>query len=309
MITDVPAKVETLAEDSVETRFLSREIETADGPRRYKVYLPKSYDKSKPAPLIVVLHGCTQDPDDVARGTRFNALAEESRFIVAYPEQPQKYNGLKCWNWFDKAHQKRDAGEPGLIASITQRVVNEFSVDPRRVYIAGLSAGGAMALTVAYAYPELFAAAGIHSGIAYAAVGSIGDALTVMHGGAPVPGELAAQVVKGMGSRRTFPAIVFQGKADKSVASINADQIVAQLAESFEPAPLTKLSESSGESAGGYHYTRRVYGNGRPMVEEWIIDELGHAWSGGSKDGTYTDPNGPDAGREMVRFFMEHPRG
>lgn len=164
-----------------------------------------------------------------------------------------------------------------------------------------------MALTVAYAYPELFAAAGIHSGIAYGAVGTIAEAVTAMHAGAPIPSQLSEQVIRGMGSRRSFPAIVFQGGADKSVAAINADQVVSQLTGLFEY-PLTKLSESSAIAPGDYHVTKRTYGKGRALLEEWIVDELAHAWSGGSKDGTYTDVNGPDATREMVRFFFEHPR-
>ncbi|MEO8192759.1 MAG: PHB depolymerase family esterase [Gemmatimonadales bacterium] len=310
MMPDAPAPPAFVIEnDSVpKGEFLMREVETPEGPRRYKLYVPARYNKSRPAPLLVVLHGCTQDPDDIARGTRFNSLADESTFLVAYPEQPQKANGLKCWNWFDVAHQRRGKGEPALVAAIAQRVMNDYSVDARRVFIAGVSAGGAMALTTAYAYPEVFAAAGIHSGIAYGAVTSIADALTAMHSGAPNPAALSEAVIKGMGSRRHFPAIVFQGGADKSVNVVNASQVVAQLAESYGPRPLMKLSETSGEGAYGYHFTRKVYGNGRPLVEQWIVTELGHAWSGGSKDGTYTDPGGPDASREMLRFFLEHPR-
>lgn len=305
-MNDAPPAVAAVAESAGDGEFLTREIETPDGPRRYKVYVPSKYDKLRPAPLIVVLHGCTQDPDDIAKGTRFNALAEEKRFIVAYPEQPQKYNGLKCWNWFDRNHQLREKGEPALIAAITQRVMNDYSIDARRVYIAGVSAGAAMALTTAYAYPEIFAAAGLHSGIAYGAVTSIADALGAMHGGAKDPAALPQAVVTGMGSARHFPAIVFQGKSDKSVNFVNGDQVVSQLSELYQP-PLKRLSESLGE-ANGYHFTKRIYGNGRPLIEEWIVDELGHAWSGGSKDGTYTDSSGPDATSEMVRFFFEHPR-
>jgi poly(hydroxyalkanoate) depolymerase family esterase len=296
-----------VAASTVDDRFLTREIETADGPRMYKLYVPARYDKSHPAPLLVVLHGCTQNPDDIARGTRFNALAEENGFLVAYPEQPQKYNGLKCWNWFDAAHQVRDKGEPKLIASIAQRVMNDYSVDARRVYIAGVSAGAAMALNVAYSYPELFAAAGLHSGIAYGSATSIANALSAMHSGAADSLTLSSAVTKALGSARHFPAIVFQGKGDKSVNFVNADQIVAQLNALYQPKPLVRLSEKTGEAAG-YHYVKRVYGNGRPLVEEWVVDELGHAWSGGSKDGTYTDQSGPDASREMIRFFLEHPR-
>jgi poly(hydroxyalkanoate) depolymerase family esterase len=306
MMPDMPPAA--IAEADSVGEFIVREIDTADGPRRYKLFIPSSYDKARPAPLLVVLHGCTQDPDDIARGTRFNDVAGSRGFLVAYPEQPQKYNGLKCWNWFDAAHQSRDKGEPALIASITQRVIHDYSVDSKRVYIAGVSAGGAMALTTAYAYPELFVAAGIHSGIAYAAVTSIADALTAMHSGAPDQGSLGSAVVKGFGSARHFPAIVFQGKADKSVNWVNASQVVWQLIQSYSPESVTKLYSTPGEAAG-YHFTKTTYGAGKPLIEEWMVEELGHAWSGGSKDGTYTDENGPDASSEMVRFFLEHPRG
>jgi len=288
--------------------FLEATIEAPDGPRRYKVYVPASYQKGTRVPLVVVLHGCTQDPDDIARGTRFNSLADAEGMIVAYPEQPQKANGLKCWNWFDASHQKRDAGEPALIASMTRRIESDYSIDPKRVYIAGVSAGGAMALITAYAYPEMFAAAGIHSGIAYGAAGSIADALKVMHGGASDPALLPGAVVRSFGSARSFPAIVFQGAADKSVNVVNSSQVVSQLLELYKPAEMKRLSEAKSVGAGGYHSTRRLYGSRKPLIEEWIVDELGHAWAGGSKDGTYTDPNGPDASREILRFFLEHPR-
>lgn len=307
MITDMPPSTVAVADSTADQRFLSRTIETADGPRAYKLYVPSRYNKSRPAPLLVVLHGCTQNPDDIARGTRFNELAEQSGMLVAYPEQPQKYNGLKCWNWFDSAHQTRGKGEPALIASIAQRVMNDYSVDARRVFIAGLSAGGAMALTVAYGYPEMFAAAGIHSGIAYGAVTNVAGAMIAMKSGAPEPASLSAAVVRGMGSARHFPAIVFQGKADKSVNFVNSTQIVSQLAESWKPSPLARIGESSGDN-NGYRVTTRLYGSGKALIEEWVVDELGHAWSGGSKNGTYTDEKGPDASREMIRFFLQHPR-
>jgi poly(hydroxyalkanoate) depolymerase family esterase len=306
MTADMPPHITAIADSAGVGQFLSRQIETAEGTRTYKLFVPSGYDQRRPAPLLVVLHGCTQDPDDISRGTRFNALAEQKGFLVAYPEQPQKYNALKCWNWFDAAHQVRAKGEPALIASIAQRVMTDYSVDTKRIFIAGVSAGGAMALTVAYAYPELFAAAGIHSGIAYGSATSIANALTAMRSGAADSSTLASSVRNAMGSARSFPAIVFQGKADKSVNFINAEQIVSQLSQAFVP-PLTKLVEVTGE-ANGYHYRRRTVGSDKPYVEEWIVDELGHAWSGGSKEGTYADPGGPDASSEMIRFFLENPR-
>jgi poly(hydroxyalkanoate) depolymerase family esterase len=309
-MTDTPPPPAIVTESArpAEGEFLTREIESADGVRRYKIYVPSSYDKTKPLPLIVVLHGCTQDPDDIARGTRFNTLAEERGFLVAYPEQPQRANGLKCWNWFDAAHQKRGQGEPALIAAITQRVIGDYSVDQKRVFIAGLSAGGAMALIAAYAYPEIFHAAGIHSGVAYAAATSLADALAVMHGGARDPAALPRAVVSAMGASPRLPAIIFQGRADKSVDVINSSQIVSQLTSARTPTSVALMTEAKATGPEGYHYSRKIYGNGGPVIEEWIVDELGHAWSGGSKEGTYTDPRGPDATREMVRFFFQTPR-
>lgn len=308
-MSDTPPPVAAVAaEAQTAGEFTFREVTTADGPRRYKLFIPATYDKSRRAPLLIVLHGCTQDPDDVARGTQFNSLAGAKGVLVAYPEQPQNANGLKCWNWFDPAHQQRDNGEPALIAAIARTVITEYSIDTRQVYVAGLSAGGAMALTVAYAYPELFAAAGIHSGVAYGAAGSIGEALKAMATGASNPDSLASAVVKAMGRGRAFPAIVFQGASDKSVKLVNAGQVVSQLSELHAAGGLKKGSPSTGFTQDGYHYSRTTYGKGKPSIEEWIVDELGHAWSGGSSEGTYTDPKGPSASREMLRFFLEHPR-
>lgn len=286
-------------------QFVTRQIQTEMGPRIYKLYIPSSYDGKKALPLVVVLHGCTQDPDNVARGTRFNEVAEESKVLVAYPEQPAAANGLKCWNWFNTAHQKRGEGEPALIAGITQQVMKEMRVDPKRVYIAGLSAGAAMAMTVAYAYPELFAAAGLHSGIAYGIATSTPEAIRRMGVGASDPIDFGAAVVRGMGTNHAIPTIVFQGKSDKTVNPANAENIVSQLMTGFDQQSLKVSEETTGSTVAGYHFTHRTIG--KPVViEEWSVDELGHAWSGGSKDGTYTDEKGPDATREIMRFLLGH---
>ncbi len=300
-----PAAVE--ADTLSQAQFVSREIQTASGPRRYKMFIPSSYDGRTPVSLVVVLHGCTQDPDNVARGTRFNGEAEKAGTLVAYPEQPATANGLKCWNWFDVSHQRRDAGEPALIAAITRDVMATMKVDWRRVYIAGLSAGGAMAMTVSYAYPDLYAAAGIHSGIAYGIAGSTPEAIRRMGVGAADPADLAAAVVNGVGHNRSIPTIVFQGKSDKTVNVANADIIVSQLLTGFSRSDAKKPRVESGITGQGYHFVRRLFGH-PVVIEEWIVDELGHAWSGGSIDGTYTDPKGPDATAEMMRFFRQHER-
>ena len=305
MVDHTPPPIVIEADTASNAQFTAREIETANGRRRYKLFIPSSYDGSKPLPLVVMLHGCTQDPDNVARGTRFNEVAEKSNVIIAYPEQPAAANGLKCWNWFDPAHQKRDQGEPALIAAMTRDVMSSMKVDSHRVYLAGLSAGAAMALTVAYAYPEVYAAAALHSGIAYGIVSSTREAIRRMGAGASDPSDLAGVVVKGLGSNHAIPAIVFQGKSDKTVNAANADNVVAQLLSGFEPRAIAGPGSSTSTTSRGYHFTRRTYG--KPVVvEEWIVDELGHAWSGGSKDGTYTDENGPDATSEMMRFLLEH---
>ena len=288
-------------------QFVTREIQTGTGARRYKLYIPSTYDGSQAMPLVVVLHGCTQDPDNAARGTRFNEVAEESKVLIAYPEQPAAANGLKCWNWFDPAHQKRDQGEPALIAGITRQVMKDTKVDPHRVYIVGLSAGAAMALTVAYAYPEIFAAVGLHSGIAYGLATNTAEAIRRMGAGAADPVDLAAAVTSRMGVNHPIPAIVFHGRSDKTVNAANAVNIVAQLKTGFDSTALQVRDEKSGLTPLGYHFTWRTLGH-PSLIEEWSVEELGHAWSGGSKAGTYTDDRGPDATRVIMRFLLEHSR-
>jgi len=266
------------------------------GARSYKVYIPSTYDGT-PLPLVVMLHGCTQSPDDFAAGTGMNAVAEEERLLVAYPEQPQGANPSKCWNWFNAADQKRDSGEPALIAGITREIIRHFAVTPGQVYIAGLSAGGATAAIMAQAYPDLYAAAGVHSGLACGAARDLPSALSAMRNGADGAGPA--------GTSGT-PLIVFHGDGDKTVHPRNADAVAAQTAS----AGLSRQS-SEGVSPGGVRYTRhvRLDASGRPMLEQWLLHGAGHAWSGGSDRGSYTDPRGPDASREMVRFFRHHGAG
>ncbi len=306
-MVDVSSPPAAIATDSLPGQFVTKEISTPAGSRRYKLYIPASYDGKKAVPLVVVLHGCTQDPDNVARGTRFNVAAEKSQVLVAYPEQPAAANGLKCWNWFDAAHQKRDAGEPALIAAITRQVMTDMRVDLHRVYIVGLSAGAAMALTVSYAYPDIYAAAGLHSGIAYGVATSTPEAIRRMGVGATDPADFAGAVGRAFGTNRAIPTIVFQGKSDKTVNPANADNIVTQLLGGFDESVANARSEEAGTTTGSYHFSRKSYG--KPVVvEEWIVDELGHAWSGGSAEGTYTDARGPDATGEIMRFLLQHRR-
>jgi poly(3-hydroxybutyrate) depolymerase len=201
----------------------------------------------------------------------------------------------KCWNWFNAADQRRGDGEPSLIAGIALEVVEEFSADPTRVYVAGLSAGGAAAAIMAGTYPDVFAAVGVHSGLACGAARDMPSAFTAMGGrGASRP----------RGAGPALPTIVFHGDADNTVHPINGDHVVAQ-ARATEA---TRNVVSRGMTPGGMAYTRTVQFDraGREVIEQWVLHGAGHAWSGGSPRGSYTDPRGPDASREMVRFFLAH---
>lgn len=271
-------------------RFEALEHNSAAGARRYKLYVPASHD-GRPAPLVVMLHGCTQSPDDFAAGTRMNELAEELGFLVAYPEQSKRANAQKCWNWFETRDQKRDAGEPALIAGITRQIIADHSIDPAKVFVAGLSAGGAAAAIMGQRYPDLFAAVGVHSGLACGAARDMGSAFAAMRGGSPVTA-----------GTRVVPTIVFHGDRDATVAPVNGDHVLEQ-AMAGKPA---EAVTSEGVSSGGVTYTRTVHRepDGRERLESWRIHGAGHAWSGGSAKGTYTLPAGPDASREMLRFFL-----
>jgi poly(hydroxyalkanoate) depolymerase family esterase len=249
-----------------------------------------------------MLHGCTQSPDDFAAGTRMNDLAEEQTLLVAYPAQAQSANASKCWNWFNAADQQRERGEPSLIAGITREIMHDFSVDPGRVYIAGLSAGGAAAAVLGATYPDLYAAIGVHSGLACGAAKDMPSAFAAMRqGGAPVTGSGPPARAEGV-----VPTIVFHGDQDTTVNPVNGDQVVAQA----KPAAALLMTVSRGEASGGMAYTCTAHRDtsGRAILEQWVLHGAGHAWSGGSAAGSYTDPRGPDASREMMRFFLQHSK-
>jgi poly(hydroxyalkanoate) depolymerase family esterase len=285
--------------------FIERTYASQAGQRNYKLYVPKGY-RDTPLPLIVMLHGCTQDADDFAVGTRMNALAERHDCLVAYPIQPQRANPSRCWNWFKPADQQRERGEPSLIAGITRDVMASHNVDPARVYVAGLSAGGAMAAVMIHTYPELYAAAGIHSGLPYGCAHDLPSALAAMKGGKRARrGRLTAADAYDDSAMPKRPLIVFHGDADATVHLSNSGELV----RGYSSAGTSPVDERVERPAGGRACTRRrlTAANG-VNAEYWIIHGAPHAWAGGSVRGTYTDAGGPDASAEMMRFFLAHPQ-
>jgi poly(hydroxyalkanoate) depolymerase family esterase len=290
--------------------FEAQSFSNAAGARMFKLYVPASRP-SAPLPLIVMLHGCTQSATDFALGTRMNDLAEQHGFLVAYPEQPERANPSECWNWFDRNDQFRDSGEPALIAGIVREVMDRHEVDPKRVFVAGLSAGAAMAVVMGETYPELFAGVGSHSGLAYGSAHDIPSALAAMKGGrSGLPGlQAALGKASSLRARAAVPTIIFQGDRDHTVQPSNGSEIEYQARDAFQADPgggqLSSRTETSS-AASGHRYTRTVHADplGRPRVESWVLHGAGHAWSGGDPSGSYTDSNGPDASAEMVRFFL-----
>ncbi|RZA29828.1 MAG: PHB depolymerase family esterase [Lysobacteraceae bacterium] len=294
--------------------FLEHSFSHPAGTRNYKLYIPASYDAGSESayPLVLMLHGCTQSPDDFAAGTRMNALADQQGFLVAYPAQSPNANGSRCWNWFRPGDQGRAAGEPALLAGLTRELVERHAVDPQRVYVAGLSAGAAMAVILGATHPELYAAVGAHSGLPYRAARDVPSAFAAM-GGTHALREVAEETDAQSRQRKRPPApvvplIVFHGDADHTVAAANGEALVKQATgAASEVLPTTRERRRSGN---GRSYTRSVYTTalGEPLVEYWQLHGAGHAWSGGSSQGTYTDPQGPDASAEMVRFFLQLKR-
>ena len=288
------APVQNPAEPTVKPgpagQFISgSHTEGTAGSREYKLYIPPA-SFTEPLPLVVMLHGCTQNPDDFAAGTGMNEAALKRGFYVLYPAQTQHANSSRCWNWFKHNHQKRGRGEPALLAGMTRDVMKRYNIDPQRVYVAGLSAGGAMAAILGDTYPDLFAAVGVHSGLATGSATNVQGALSVMKTGAAPAARSTASP----------PTIVFHGDQDATVSPANGEHVVAASAGA------SKSEHKRARSPNGRDYTQRSYkdASGRVVAEHWAVHGAGHAWSGGSARGSYTDGTGPDASAEMLRFFM-----
>jgi len=263
----------------------------------YRLYVPPRTDDT-PLPVIVMLHGCTQDSADFAAGTAMNEMAAQRGCIVVYPEQMARANSMRCWNWFEPAHQRRGAGEPEMIAALARHVVREHGGDAQRVYVAGLSAGGAMALLAAQLYPDVFAAAGVHSGLPMGVASDVASAHAAMRK-PPRRSGIGA-------SAAPVPTIVFHGRADRTVHPDNARMVVDEAVARAEAAGAALTRQEQKLTAAGRKVTRTIYSDDqrRPRVEHWDITGAAHVWSGGSKAGSYTDPSGPAASAAMVEFFL-----
>ena len=268
-------------------QFLNLSVSCDAGFRTYKLYVPK-YKPAESRPLLIMLHGCKQNPSDFAIGTGMNALAEAHGMLVAYPAQTHAHNPSGCWNWFSPGHQHRGIGEPAIIAGLTSQIITDHDIDATRVFVAGLSAGGAMAVVMGETYPELFSAVGVHSGLPYKSASDVVSAFAAMRGDLQTPA-----------SSRSMRTIVFHGDADTTVVPLNAREIINGTSFSSE-------HTHQGVSESGRRYTRQVFEdqNGMPVAENWLVQGAGHAWTGGNPQGSFTDQAGPDASKEMLRFFL-----
>lgn len=293
---------------SASGQFLSQRFSGLAGARNYKLYLPSGYADT-PMPLVIMLHGCTQNPDDFATGTRTNRWAESKRCLVVYPEQIQRANSHRCWNWFLPINQQAGLGEPAIIAGIVRQVIDEYQIDARRVYVAGLSAGGAMAAIMGHEYPELFAAVGIHSGLPVGAAHDVASALALMKTAQSMFTPVAGTATP---TPRVVPVIVLHGDADRTVNPANADRLIQCAVETYQllnpssPLQTSMQTIDAADDSHAYRRTRHTAVNGTSMIEQWEIHGAGHAWSGGDSGGSYTDARGPDATHAMLQFFDQH---
>jgi poly(hydroxyalkanoate) depolymerase family esterase len=313
------------------------------GTRPYYVYTPSGYGVGTQVPLLVMLHGCSQTPRGIAVATQWNDIAEEHNFIVAYPGQTLQVsenavkgsaedltdyhvdacwrdgNGDNCWNWFLPEHQARDAGEPAIIAGIARAVMADaerWTIDPDRVYVAGMSAGGAMAVILGAAYPELFRAVAAHSALEYKAATDLGGAFRVLAQGGPDPVAQGWQAFEAMGDRaRLMPVVVIHGSEDRRNNPVNGEMVVRQWFETNrlstdgafnadfnKPVNVIRYDEAV---PGGHPYRVRRWADnaGKVVQEYWTVEGMAHAWSGGYWLGSFADPRGPSASRAMYAFL------
>ena len=300
--------------------WVSGSAKTGAGSLQYKLWIPSVYKKEKAVPLMLMLHGCTQNAEALASLSGINELSEKNNFLVVYPEQSTAANPLKCWNWFDPKHQARDAGEPSLIAAVIQDVRTSLKVDNQRIFVAGISAGGAMAVVMAATYPDIFAGVGVIAGTEFKAATGVQGGLAAMKSGGPDPNQQGLLAFESISSaapqKKRIPLIAFQGAKDPYVNPMNVDQLITQWAQTNDylddqkdndSMSVKPATESKGVVPNGYGYTKYTYNDssGRLLMEKWIVDDLGHAWPGSKIADQFADAKGPDATTEIWRFLNE----
>ncbi|WP_299184713.1 PHB depolymerase family esterase [uncultured Psychrobacter sp.] len=290
-------------------QFLKGTLKSSQGSHDYRLYIPSNYaqavEEGLRLPLVVMLHGCTQSPEDFAAGTRMNELAEEYRCLIVYPSQPTSANPNRCWNWFKPSDQQQGQGEPAWLAALTKSIIEDYAVDSSRVYIAGLSAGAAMAVIMAENYPEMYAAVGVHSGLAYRSATDLPSALMTMRQGGSATPKLSR-------NSKFVPTIVFHGDQDHTVSIRNGAQIFEQAEQRLQAQKtglITHQHKQCTEQNCRSTQLEICDSEGVSQLEYWKIHGAGHSWAGGSSAGSYTDPKGPDASKEMLRFFLNHSLG
>lgn len=288
------------AEPSRETSPGRQHFSCGAGELEYLLHIPPGLDTTG-APLLLMLHGCTQTPEDFARGTRMDQLAGEQGYVVAWPAQSAARNQNRCWNWFRRGDQQRGRGEPAILAALTRQLVARHRLDAGRVYVAGLSAGGAMAAVLASTHPDVYAAIGVHSGLPVGLASDVPSAFAAMRSGGPRGGRVST-------SAPPVPAIIFHGDSDTTVHPDNGTGVMEQsLGDGGTARGAFTGTVEAATAPGRRAATRNVFRmpDGRIAAEHWVVHGAGHAWSGGDPAGSYTDPRGPDASQQMLRFFAE----
>lgn len=296
-----------------------RYVKQVDG-REVLMVVPDRYDDAPP--LVIALHGCNQSAEEFLTATGLENLVDAERIVLALPEaEVSGDNPLGCWRWWEPDNQRRDGREPRRITALIDAM--DVPVDRQRVYALGLSAGGAMAVILGTVYPDVFAAVGVHSGVGFAAAANTACALKIL-GDAPPRVEARGRLAYLHQPRhRIVPTMILHGRADDTVDPRHAEGLVRELARrndfiddgdggnhSFDAAPDATLADpgpcrGDSESSPCYAHELKRYTDrdGRAVLQQVMVDRLGHAWSGGREGHRYADPAGPDAGAMFWRFF------
>ena len=291
-------------------------VQLTAGRRPYLLYQPKNYAAGKIWPLVVMLHGCRQDADEFAHLTRMNGIADRDNFLVLYPEQRRLANSMRCWNWYSRSAQT-GAGEAAILADMIRALVDEYQVDSKRIYIAGLSAGAAMAANLAICHADLFAACALHSGLAFGAATSSHSAVQAMQEGARIDAHDTGKraYIQARGKTDMMPAMVIQGDEDEVVKPVNAMQIVDQFAVMNEllagdgqaqVGELQQKSRTDRFNSGHRYEVTDIRRGGHTMIRKVMVSGLGHAWSGGPDSYPFSDARGPNASELICDFFAEY---